>query len=71
MQQVIEAYEKAHGFYENLAGEQGAPWMLRCRAISRDLSYWLVSDPSEKRRLLLLGGLVTIVLILIRAFNLS
>jgi len=22
LQQVIEAYEKAHGFYENLAGEQ-------------------------------------------------
>ncbi len=52
MQGAIEAYEKAHDFYEKLADGRGAPWMLRCRAISRDLSYWLASDPSEKRRLL-------------------
>ena len=49
---AVEAYEKAHGFYENLADEQGAPWMLRCRAVSRALCHWLASDPSEKRRLL-------------------
>jgi hypothetical protein len=49
---AIEAYEKAHGFYEKLTDERGAPWMLRCRAISRDLSHWLASDPSKKRRLL-------------------
>ena len=52
MQRAIEVYEKAHELYEKLADERGAPWMLRCRAISRDLSHWLASDPSEKRRLL-------------------
>ena len=52
MCQAIEAYEKAHGFYEMLADERGAPWMFRCRAISRELSHWLASDPSEKRKLL-------------------
>ncbi|MCW4027490.1 MAG: hypothetical protein NWE76_08415, partial [Candidatus Bathyarchaeota archaeon] len=52
MQHAIEAYEKAYGFYGNLTDERGAPWMLRCTAISRDLSHWLASDPSEKRRLL-------------------
>jgi uncharacterized repeat protein (TIGR01451 family) len=52
IQKAIEAYGKACGFYEKLADERGAPWMLRCSAISRDLSHWLASDPSEKRRLL-------------------
>jgi hypothetical protein len=52
MRLAVEAYEKAYGFYEKLADEQGAPWMLRCRAVSKDLSHWLASDPSEKRRLL-------------------
>jgi len=49
---AVEAYESAHGFYQRLPDNQGVPWMLRCRAISRDLSHWLASDPSEKRRLL-------------------
>ena len=52
MQWAVEAYGIAHDLYEKLADGQGAPWMLRCRAISRDLSHWLASDPSEKRRLL-------------------
>jgi len=52
MRRAIESYEKACGFYENLADEEGAPWMLRCRATTMDLSYWLASEPSEKRRLL-------------------
>jgi tetratricopeptide (TPR) repeat protein len=52
MQGAIKAYEKAYGFYEKLADELGAPWMFRCRAVSKDLNYWLTSDPSEKRRLL-------------------
>ena len=52
IKRAVEAYEKAHGLYGKLADERGAPWMLRCRAISRDLSHWLASDPSEKRRLL-------------------
>ena len=52
MQGAIEAYEKAHDFYETLVDGRGTPWMLRCRAVSKDLSYWLTSDPSEKRRLL-------------------
>jgi tetratricopeptide (TPR) repeat protein len=49
---AVEAYEKAHDFYEKLAYEQGTPWMLRCRAISRYLSYWLATDTSEKKMLL-------------------
>ncbi len=49
---AVEAYESAHEFYQMLPDNQGVPWMLRCRAISRDLSHWLASDPSEKRRLL-------------------
>ena len=52
MQGAIEAYEKAHEFYRELTEERGAPWMFRCKAISKDLSYWLASDPSEKRRFL-------------------
>ena len=49
MQRAIEAYEKGYGSYGNLTEERGTSWMLRCRAISRDLSHWLASEPSEKR----------------------
>ena len=52
MRRAIEAYEKGYGFYGELDDERGAPWMLRCKAISKDLNHWLASDPSEKRRLL-------------------
>ncbi|MCW4027978.1 MAG: hypothetical protein NWE76_10920 [Candidatus Bathyarchaeota archaeon] len=49
---AVEAYEKAHDLYERLTDERGAPWILRCGAMSRYLSYSLTSDTSEKRRLL-------------------
>jgi hypothetical protein len=49
---AVEAYEKAHDLYERLTDERGAPWMLRCGAMSRYLSYSLASDTSEKKRLL-------------------
>ena len=49
---AVEAYEKAHDLYERLTDGRGAPWMLRCGAMSRYLSYSLASDTSEKKRLL-------------------
>jgi len=52
MQQAIEAYEKAHGFYEKLTGKQKMARMLRCKSVAKYLAYWLTSDPSEKRGLL-------------------
>ena len=51
MRLAIEAYEKAHGFYEKLGHEQKAT-MLRCRAVAKFLGYWLASEASEKRRFL-------------------
>jgi hypothetical protein len=51
MQRAVKAYEEAHDLYEKSADEREAPWMLRCRAVSRDLSHWLASDPSKKMRL--------------------
>jgi len=50
MQQAVEAYEKAHGFYEKLEDEQKTARMFRCDAVAKYLCYWLTSDPSEKRR---------------------
>ncbi|MFB0523354.1 MAG: hypothetical protein ACETV1_06305, partial [Candidatus Bathyarchaeia archaeon] len=52
LRKAVEAYEEAHGLYERVADERGAPWMLRCIALSKYLRYWMTSDPSEKRRLL-------------------
>jgi tetratricopeptide (TPR) repeat protein len=51
MQLAIEAYEKAYAFYENLGDEQKER-MFRCKALTKYLSYWLTSNPSEKRKLL-------------------
>ena len=52
MQRAVEAYEKAHGFYEKLADAQKTARMFRCGAVAKYLGYWLVSDPSGKRKLL-------------------
>jgi len=52
LQWAVEAYQKAHGFYEKLEDEKKVAWMLRCDAVSRYLEHWVASDPSEKRRLL-------------------
>jgi len=52
MRRAIEAYEKAHGFYEKLTDEQKAAKMFRCEAIAKYHGYWLTSVPSEKRKLL-------------------
>ncbi len=52
MQRAVEAYEKAHEFYEKLIDEQKAAWMFRCKAVVRHLGYWLTSVSSDKRRLL-------------------
>ncbi|MCW4027430.1 MAG: hypothetical protein NWE76_08115, partial [Candidatus Bathyarchaeota archaeon] len=49
---AVDAYEAARGFYDSVADERGAPWMLRCIALSKYLRHWMTSDPSEKRRLL-------------------
>ncbi len=52
IQQAIEAYEKAHGFYEKSFHKQKVARMFRCKAIAKYLGYWLTSVPSEKRKLL-------------------
>jgi hypothetical protein len=52
MRRAVEAYEKAHGFYEKLTDEQKAARMFRCEAIAKYLGYWFTSVPSEKRKLL-------------------
>ncbi len=51
MHRAIKAYEEAHGFYEKSPRENGAR-MLRCEAITRYLRYWIILDPSEKKKLL-------------------
>jgi len=52
MLKAVEAYGRAHGFYEKLMGEQKIARMFRCRAVAKYLEHWLTSDPSEKRALL-------------------
>ncbi len=52
MRHAVEAYEKAHGFYEKLTDERKAARMFRCDAVAKYLGFWLASDPSEKRKLL-------------------
>jgi KaiC/GvpD/RAD55 family RecA-like ATPase len=52
MQCSVEAYEKARGFYETSLNNQMTTWKLRCDAIIKYLSYWLTSDPSERKKLL-------------------
>ncbi len=52
MRQAVGAYEKAHGFYEELTDDQKAAWVFRCDAVAKFLGYWLTCEPSEKRRLL-------------------
>ncbi len=51
-QQAVEAYEQACEFYAGLMDGQKSAWMFRCKAMVNYLGYWLVSDPSERRRLL-------------------
>ena len=48
---AVEAYVKAHGFYEKLVDEHRAR-VFRCDAVVKYLCYWLTSDASEKRKLL-------------------
>jgi len=52
LRRAVEAYKKAHGFYDKLEDEKKVAWMLRCDAISRYLEHWMDLDSSEKRRLL-------------------
>ena len=52
IQQGVEAYKKARGFYEGLLNKQKAARRFRCMAVAKYLGYWLTSDPSEKRKLL-------------------
>jgi len=52
MQRAIETYEKAYGLYEKQTDEMNSVKMLRSKAITKYLSYWLISNPSEKRKLL-------------------
>jgi len=52
MHLAIEAYEKAHGFYEKLLNKDETARKFRCDAVAKYLDYWLASDSSEKRKLL-------------------
>ncbi len=52
MREAIGAYEIAQGFYNRLVDEQKASRMFRCRAVVKYLGYWLVSEASEKKRLI-------------------
>ena len=52
MQQAIEAYEKARGFYEKLNGRKKAGRIFRCDAVAKSIASWFASDPSKKRKLL-------------------
>jgi tetratricopeptide (TPR) repeat protein len=52
LEKAIDAYSKAQGFYEQMPGDQGSPWILRCKAFSKYLNHWNVADPSEKLKLL-------------------
>jgi len=49
---AIKAYRKAHGLYDKLSNKQKNARKLRCIAITKYLGYWIVSDPSEKRKFL-------------------
>jgi KaiC/GvpD/RAD55 family RecA-like ATPase len=52
MRHAVEAYDKAHGFYEKLLKKQRDARKLRCDAVAKYIGHWLTSDPSEKRKLL-------------------
>jgi hypothetical protein len=51
MRRAVQAYEEAGGLYER-TGDENAAWVLRCGALSKYLSHWIESDPSEKLGLL-------------------
>jgi hypothetical protein len=52
MHQSIEAYEKALQLHEKSTDEKKSASIPRCKAIIKYLSYWLTTDPSERRRFL-------------------
>ncbi len=52
LERAVEAYKEAGGLYKKVADEMGAPWTLRCVALSKYLRHWMASDPSEKKMLL-------------------
>ena len=52
LRKSVDAYEKAYGLYENVAGKQKTAKQLRCDAIMKYLGYWLTSKPSQKKKLL-------------------
>jgi len=49
---AVDAYRIAQGLFEEIPGDQGAPWILRCKAFSKYLEHWTVPDAPEKLRLL-------------------
>jgi len=52
LKKAVEGYEAARGLYERVAEETGVGWALCCGAFARYLEHWIVTDPSEKKRLL-------------------
>ncbi len=52
MQHSVDSYKKALKFYQRVSKDQGEPRIFRCGAAVKYLTYWLESDPNEKKRLL-------------------
>ncbi|MCW4026956.1 MAG: tetratricopeptide repeat protein, partial [Candidatus Bathyarchaeota archaeon] len=52
IKKAVYAYGEAQRFYESLIDEKISPWILRCEALTKYLSFWLASKPSERRTLL-------------------
>jgi tetratricopeptide (TPR) repeat protein len=52
MRQAVANYEKAKGLYGMLHKQEKKPWILRCDAMTAWLGYWLLSDASQKKKLL-------------------
>ncbi|MFX0108301.1 MAG: hypothetical protein ACFE7R_08460, partial [Candidatus Hodarchaeota archaeon] len=50
--QAIKAYEQANEIYEKSLNQQKSAKQFRCNAYIKYLSYWIASDPAEKKKLL-------------------
>ena len=52
MIQSVANYQKAKEFYGRMSEQAKTPRILRCDAMIAQLSYWLTSEASEKKRLI-------------------
>jgi hypothetical protein len=52
IREAISNYDRAKKLYDRLGSVEKAPRMLRCDAMNAFMDYWLVTEASEKKKLL-------------------